>query len=233
MTSICRSIFAWLFQNALRASICLALIFLGCATTQGPQPLDWQCDSRADDAVTSGQWEAARSGHQALLLKDPQNCLALYHLGYIWGRLEARAREIDYYQQAISCGYVRDDQLYFNLGMALGDMNDPDGALAAFDRAVAIDPGNADNHFGQGIMAQAAGQEMLAESALQKAVSLAPQHWEARLLLVQIYLDRSSWAEARSQLEAVLTGKPNYPDALNLWQTMLSRQREAYDGNDE
>lgn len=211
----------------------LMLVFTGCATTGAPPALDWTCDAEADAAVEEGRWEEARSGHEALLLQDPGNCLAIYHLGYILGRLGMRAEEIDHYHQAISCGYRQDDQLYFNLGMALGDMDDMEGALAAFNKAVAINPRNAENYFGKGLMAWSTGQDAVAERAFLKAVALSPGHVDAHLMLARMYLDLSRWADARLQLETVLEGDPENPDALDLWETMEARQREAYDAVDK
>lgn len=211
----------------------MMLMFTGCATTGALPALEWKCDAEADAAVDEGRWEQARSGHEVLLLHDPGNCLAIYHLGYILGRLGMRAEEIDYYRQAVPCGYRQDDQLYFNLGMALGDMDDMEGALAAFDKAVAINPRNAENYFGKGLMAWFTGQADVAERAFLKAIALSPGHEEAHLMLARMYLDLSRWTDVRRQLEIVLEEDPENPDALDLWETMESRQREAYDGVDK
>jgi tetratricopeptide (TPR) repeat protein len=210
---------------------CLMALLMGCATLQGP-PQQQACDPQADAAVTDGQWETALSAHEALLAREPHNCLAMYHLGYIWGRMDERAKEIDLYRQAIACGYDGDAQLYFNLGMALGDTGELEGALGAFERAVAIDPRDAENYFGLGLMAQASGRDAQAEEALRKAIVLSPVHIEARLLLSRIYLDQSRWTEARGQLETVLRQEPGHPEAEDLWQIMIQRQRETYNSGD-
>lgn len=216
-------------RSFLAVAFLMMLMFTGCATTRTPPAREWTCDTAADAAVAEGRWEQARSSHEALLLQDPGNCLAIYHLGYILGRLGMRAEEIDRYRQAIACGYRQDDQLYFNLGMALGDMDDMEGALAAFDRAVAINPRNAENHFGKGLMAWSSGHDAMAERAFLKVVTLSPGHVDAHLMLARLYLDESRWPDARRQLEAVLEREPGNPEALELWETMAARQREAYD----
>jgi tetratricopeptide (TPR) repeat protein len=207
----------------------LVLLIFGCASIEQQRAPQWTCDPQADAAVSRQDWEAARLGHETFLEKEPNNCLAIYHLGYITGHLGARDREIELYRQALDCGLNSSDQLYFNLGMALGDMDDLDGALDAFKKAVDLAPDNPDNHFGQGLMAQAAGQASLAEDALKQTLDLAPDHSEARLLLAQLYLDQSRWDEARFHLQAVLEASPSHPEAMDLWRTMISRQREAYD----
>jgi tetratricopeptide (TPR) repeat protein len=210
--------------------VLLFLLLAGCAVPSNqPQPETWHGDPQADAAVKSGDWQRAREEHEALLAGQPNNCLAIYHLGYIWGRLGDRAKEIQLYQKAVACGYVKDDRLFFNLGMALGDTDQFARALVAFEQAVAIAPNNADNHFGLGMMARAVGKDKTAEKALRQAVALAPRHWDARLALAQLYLDQSRWAEGRAELEFILKEDPQNSEALALWQTMLSRQRRLFD----
>lgn len=214
----------------------LLLILTGCAVfTREAPPVVWHCDPQADAAVEKGEWQKARQAHEALLDSQPGNCLAMYHLGYIQGRLGDRAAEIQLYQDALACGYKNDDKLYFNLGMALGDSAQFVQARSAFEKAVAIAPDHADNYFGLGLMERAIGNDDAAEKALKKAIAIAPRHWEARVALAQLYLDRNRWAEGRSQLEFILSEEPRNPEALALWQTMLSRRRLLFNppGNDE
>lgn len=206
------------------------MILSGCAVSGKKTPGErWQCDPQADAAVESRDWDRAREAHEAVLAEQPDNCLALYHLGYIQGRLGDRPGEIQLYQDALACGYTNDDQLYFNLGMALGDTDQFARARAAFEKAVAIAPDSADNHFGLGLMERAIGNDEAAERALKKAVKLSPRHWEARIALAQLYLDRNRWAEGRAQLEFILSKDPGNSEALELWQTMMSRRRRMFD----
>jgi tetratricopeptide (TPR) repeat protein len=220
------------FFRRLRAwrALLFLLILSGCAAaTREAPPEVWRCDPQADAAVESGEWERARETHEAVLAEQPGNCLAMYHLGYIRGRLGDRAGEIQLYQDAMACGYTNDDQLYFNLGMALGDTDQFARARAAFEKAVAIAPDSADNHFGLGLMERAMGNDAAAEAALKKAIALAPRHWEARVALAQLYLDRNRWAEGRAQLEFILSAEPENQEALALWQTMLSRRQRLFE----
>jgi tetratricopeptide (TPR) repeat protein len=213
----------------LATALCIVWLLAGCAGIQARPEPRWGCSPEADAAVEKGDWEAAREAHETLLDQTPDNCLALYHLGYIWGRLGSRDEEIAHYHKAEACGYVHDGQLYFNLGMALADINDIDGAIAAFEQAVALDPRNADHYFGWGLVAQADGRDDLAERVLLEAVDLMPRHREARLVLARIYLDQSRWADARAQLEAVIGQDADNPEARDLWQTMEARRRESRD----
>ena len=171
----------------------MMLWFGGCSTMETKplpeRPKQWSCDKDADAAVNREEWDIAFSRHQALLESEPDNCLAIYHLGYIHGKLGDRRQETLLYEKAIDCGLDTDDRLYFNLGMAYGEMNQMDEALSAFESAVSVNNRNAENYFGLGVIATWAGQIQRAEAALVQAVDLDPRHWEAHMLLTRLYLD--------------------------------------------
>ncbi len=218
------------FKNAaLFILACLALLS-SCAKPiqESPPAAQWQCDPWADQAVQSGDWEKAQVLHELFLMNQPSNCLALYHLGYIRGKLGERQEEVDLYNQALDCGYDRDVQLYFNLGMAYADLGQTAQALSVFQRAAAIEPDNADIHFGTGLMAFETEQPVLAENELNRAISLDSRHWEARLTLARLYLDQSRWKLARSQLEQVQKGDPENPQTRELLQILEDRRSGQY-----
>ncbi len=189
----------------------------------------WSCDRAADQAVEMGQWQQGLTLHRDVLHTDPANCLAMYHLGYIWGRLGDPAQELAWYQKAIDCGYAQDDALFFNLGMAYADADQNDLAIAAFQRSIRINPHNAESHFGLGLTAQSMGDTAAAEKALLRAISLSPDHWEARLLLAKIYLDQGPIEAARPHLEMVLNHDPENEEAAELWLLYHDRRITSYD----
>lgn len=188
----------------------------------------WLCDTAIDAFVESGEWDNALAGHQQLLVKSPNNCLAMYHLGYIWGQLRDRLQEIHYYRKALSCGYDDDDQLYFNLGMALADTGDLEKASQAFRSALSINPRGADSYFGLGLIAQAAGNDRAAEEDWLESIAVDPHHREARLSLARYYLNESRWQEARHQIDSILGDDSNDEEARELLQELQSRQRLEY-----
>ena len=194
-----------------------------------PPARQWACDLQADQTVTKGQWQQAQMQHQAYLADHPGNCLTMYHLGYIWGRLGNHAEEIDLYHRAVQCGYDEDDQLFFNLGMVLAELGQNEDALTAMERAVALDPRNAENHFGLGLTAASAGRKDLALSALTRAVVVDPQHWDARLELARLELDQDRLEDARVQLEAVQKGDPDNEALKMLWHIYQDRTLTTFD----
>jgi tetratricopeptide (TPR) repeat protein len=211
----------------------LLIVLLGLwscvSTTPGSEGKRWLCNDQADKAVTDGDWEQALLRHQAFLVANPDNCLAIYHLGYIWGRLGDRDKEIEQLERAAACGYDKDDQLYFNLGMAYAEVDQKANAITAFERAITLNPQNADNHFGLGLTAFSAGHPDLARRALAKAVEVDPRHWDARIELARIDLDQGRLDQARIQLEAVQRGAPDHEALQDLWRIYHDRQITAFD----
>ena len=194
-----------------------------------PPARQWSCDPQADQTVTEGQWERALKQHRRYLSDHPDNCLAMYHLGYIWGRLGEHEKEIGMYHRAVQCGYDEDDQLFFNLGMALAELEQTESAMTAMERAVALDPRNAENHFGLGLAAASAGRLDMAVMAFTKAVAIDPRHWDARIELARIELEQGRLEEARVQLEAVEKGAPDNEALKTLWHLYQDRMTSTFD----
>lgn len=206
------------------------LLISGCtAVNKGPVQKQWSCDVEADAAVERQEWEFALARHQALLEASPQNCLAIYHLGYILGKIGQREEETVQYENAVQCGLNDDDRLYFNLGMAYGEMNQIEKALSAFEQAVRLNDRNAENYFGLGLIAQADGQSERAEAALIKTVDLDPRHWEARLILARIYLDRGHMEAAHRHLKHLTDNIPENAEVEELRQIYEERRITSFE----
>jgi tetratricopeptide (TPR) repeat protein len=218
------------FPGWIGVWIVYGLLTMACATRaplpEGEVPVP---SDPLEQAIANGDWETARLHYERILDANPKDCRAMYHLGYIWGQLDVRADEIHWYEQAVACGYTADDRLFFNLGMAYADRGDLERAATAFERAVAIQPDNADNYFGLGLMEQAMGRSKQAEGSWKQGVTKDPDHWESRLALARLYLDQSRWEEAREQLDAVDAGDPENPEAQDLRETLTSRQTLEYE----
>lgn len=221
-----------MYKTNLRTYVKVALLSLmvcGCATYQTQkETARWQCSQAADAAFAKGDWQTALGAHERLLASQPENCLARYHIGYIMGHLGDRRREIELYRQALDCGYQQDDQLFFNLGMALGDLDDFNAARDALRTAVSLDPDNPDNHFGLGLIEQACGRTEEARNAFERAVRLAPKDREARLALARLLLDLEQWDQAAVHINAVLSAEPANEDALDLRQSLENRRAMQY-----
>ncbi|MGB6486392.1 MAG: tetratricopeptide repeat protein [Steroidobacteraceae bacterium] len=120
-------------------------------------------DARAVDAYAS----AAEA--------DPRNAAAWIN----WGRLlhesgEARAAERVYRRALEHC--AAEPLLLFNLGVALEDLGDKDGALAAYHAAISEDPNFADCHYNLARLYESAGKTQHAIRHLGQYRRLVTRH---------------------------------------------------------
>jgi tetratricopeptide (TPR) repeat protein len=106
---------------------------------------------------------------------DPRNAAAWIN----WGRLlhergEARAAERVYRRALEHC--AAESLLLFNLGVALEDLGDKDGALAAYHAAISEDPNFADCHYNLARLYEAAGKTQHAIRHLGQYRRLVTRH---------------------------------------------------------
>ncbi|MFA5515328.1 MAG: XrtA/PEP-CTERM system TPR-repeat protein PrsT [Desulfuromonadales bacterium] len=87
-----------------------------------------------------------------------------------------------------------------------------DQAMAAFDKAIELDPQLLEAHYKKGLFSQSRGDLAAAEENILAAIALAPELPDLRLLLARNYLQREKFSQAISTLEEGLTGKQS--DAL-------------------
>ncbi len=118
--------------------------------------MNWVCNDRADRAIQRGDTERGIVLHEAFVAKYPENGLALYHLGYAYGRAGNQLKEAAYYEKAIALGF-ESDSVFFNLGMAYLDLDQRAKSIKAFHLATITDPVGADSHFGLAIAYQKKG----------------------------------------------------------------------------
>jgi tetratricopeptide (TPR) repeat protein len=197
---------------------CLAgqLLCAACSKTRfGEKPhLDttWVCDEEADDAMRGQDYEAGIHLHQRFLEKQPENGLALYHLGYAYGQTGDRLNEVSYYERAVALGFFG-GRIFFNMGMAYGELNQPERSIRAFKKALDIEPDSADNHFGLALAYQGNAEDRLAEEAFLKTISIDPAHPDARLYLAMLYADGGHLKKAAEQLRKLLEIHPSHRPA--------------------
>jgi len=197
---------------------CLAVLISGAGCSKGfleKRPTlekQWACDKEADEAMKQHDYGAAILLHQSFLRKEPANGLALYHLGYAYGRTGDHHKEVFYYEKAIDLGF-KEDHIFFNLGMAYGELNQIENSIGAFNKALDINPHSADNHFGLALAYQRSVADTLAEKEFLRAISIDPEHVDARLYLSMLYADTGELKKAGEQLRGILKIDPNHRGA--------------------
>ncbi len=177
------------------------------------------CDLEADDAMGRKEYETAILLHRRFLDKEPNNALALYHLGYSFGQIGDHVTEIFFYEQAVSHGFEAPD-IFFNLGMAYGELNEVDKSIDAFHRSLQVDPSDADSHYGLAMAYRQKSADKLAEKHFLKALESNPSHVDARLHLAVLYMDRHEDDKAVQQIHRLLEIDPTHEEACRLLQIM-------------
>lgn len=119
--------------------------------------------------------DAAIDAYASAAELDPRNAPAWIN----WGRLlhesgEARAAERVYRRALEHCG--ADSLLLFNLGVALEDLGDKDGAMAAYHAAISEDPNLADCHYNLARLYESAGKTQHAIRHLGQYRRLVTRH---------------------------------------------------------
>jgi protein O-GlcNAc transferase len=185
---------------------------LGCSRVSVKKPSEGvekrTCDLRADTAMRLEAYDTSVKLHQNFIEKEPENELALYHLGLSYGQTGNYQKEIFYYEKAIALGF-QEDQVFFNLGMALGEVNQLDKAIDAFKKGLVQNPVSADNHFGLGVTYQTLDRKQAAEQAFKKAIEIDQEDLDARFHLSEIYVDMGHFLKARFQLRQILEIDPS------------------------
>lgn len=173
------------------------------------------CDPQADKAMERNEYETSIRLHRRLLEKEPENQLALYHLGYAYGHTGDHQKEVFYYNQAIALG-LKEDSIFFNLGMAYGELDQLENAINAFNEGLELNPVSADNYFGLALTYQKNGRNQAAEMAFKQAVAIDPGYMDARFYLSLLYIDTGDFQEARRQLLKILEIDPSHMGAREL-----------------
>ena len=188
------------------------LVFAGCSKSlfvKSPNlEKTWICNEKADDAMQRQDYGAGILLHQRFLKNEPENALALYHLGYAYGQAGDHLKEVLYYENAIALGFGK-DRIFSNLGMAYGELNEWEKSIRAFKKAVDIDPDSADNHFGLAMAYQGSSADSLAEEEFLKALEIDPGHLDALLYLSMLYTDMGELQRARELLRKILEIDPS------------------------
>jgi tetratricopeptide (TPR) repeat protein len=166
-------------RPALIIILYLVTVTAGCRSIPRPEPIAtkerWVCPEFADLPLRLGLYEEAIKEHRRVVLEEPENALAHYHLGYAYGQVGTHTREVEEYKRAVDLGLARED-LFYNLGMAYGEVGDLDQAEEAFRQAVAMAPTDGENRRALGMVYY---EQLLFEEAVafcKQATLLEPEN---------------------------------------------------------
>ena len=112
------------------------------------------------------------------------------------------------------------------LGTAYALLGRDDDALAAFDRAVAIDPANAGSLFNAAVVLRRRGDLAGATARLRQATDADPRHVSSWVNLALVSADQGAFDAARDAAQRAVSLQPNRPDA---WMVLAIALRGAGD----
>lgn len=166
----------------------------------------------------AGRLREAEGLCRQALRQDPAQPQALTLLGVIARQAGRPEAAIELFRRAtqVAPGY---GDAYYNLGNALRDRNDRAqgdraGALAAYDRALALRPDQAGWHNNRAVVLLAEGDAPAAEAGFRRAVDIDPASAEARSNLGNALLKQGRLPEAIAAYRQALAINPDFPGAL-------------------
>lgn len=136
----------------------------------------------------AGQLDPAVELLRAYLARFPFDAAANHLLGGIFYRLGKLDAARDHLVRACSAPGAT-AEMFNNLGAALNDLGDQTGAIAAYERALTLDPSHAFALSNLAVVYRAQGEPQRAIAALRRALALNPGLTEAQLNLRNTYRD--------------------------------------------
>jgi tetratricopeptide (TPR) repeat protein len=120
------------------------------------------------------------------------------------GRLGERPRPEEYHGRFPAHGDVVDTAAHYNLGVALADKKDLEGAIACYRKAITADPKYAGAHNNLGVALEGKGKVDEAIASYRKAIALDPKSANAHGALGHVLQQQGRFAQARAATQRCL-----------------------------
>lgn len=173
-----------------------------------------------------GRLDEAVAAFRAALAINPALAPVLTNLGNALRAGGAADLAADALARAAQDGTADQAPAFNSLGVAQFDRGRIADALAAFRRAVTLDPSYVDAHVNHGHALRATGRLDDAVVAYAAAVALRPDYVEALNALAVVQTERGAYDSAVEALERALAIEPDYADAhANLGNIHLEHDR--------
>lgn len=158
----------------------------------------------------AGNLDAARSGYEDILRREPGQADALHLLGVLYDQQGDHAQAVDLIGQAIAI-VPGEASFHGNLGTALLAMKAFDKAEAAYRQAVNLERGYAEGHYNLANLLRRRGDADAARAAFEEALELQPDHLQARNnLAMLLWEDIGDRPAAARHFQHLLQVAPNW-----------------------
>ncbi|MEZ6242664.1 MAG: tetratricopeptide repeat protein [Phycisphaerales bacterium] len=164
----------------------------------------------------AGQHEQALAIVRRYLTKNPNDPDA----NQMGALLSAQLKQVDqglYFAQRAARSAPDRADVQTTLGKMLHFKGDTEGAVGAFERAIALDPTLADAYMSLGACLQHTGRLDEALAAAARAAELRPDHAETRVNLALLHLDRG---EADAAVDTLREATRLDPRSILAWDTL-------------
>ncbi|MGE0361111.1 MAG: tetratricopeptide repeat protein [Vicinamibacterales bacterium] len=186
------------------------------AAAEAPVPTDAELDAllvHSRDAFAAEQWEEALEPTRQLVRRFPGQHVYLARLAETYRRLGRPADEAATWELFLDRAPIPADACPA-IGHAYRKLGKFDKALAAFERCHEADPQNAELAFFVGLGHEWASRFDTAEDWYEKAIDLAPPHYDSEVGLARVQLHRNHLDQALGRARAVLRHVPTHVDAV-------------------
>ena len=172
---------------------------------------------RGEIKIREGHPDQAVTTLQEVLVRDPDNPVAHYHLGMAFMQVGDQARAETEFREALRLTEARGgrmpeaEQSLADLALRKGDWSALDQSAA---KIVAAQPENPNGYALQAIAAVNLKQRDRAEQSIQKAIQVAPQNPIGYIQLGAFRLLENRYADAEKAYQKALELSPGSTDAL-------------------
>lgn len=176
-----------------------------------------------------GRLQEAEARYTGVLVKEPGNAAARYHLGLVRlqrGNLEGGIAALKPLLKSVP----EHVEAHYNLGRAYSESGRHEQALSCFERAAALRPTLAEVQFYLGLTLAYMGRKEAALPPLQRAISLRPELAEAHHAHASVLNELGRYEPALRSFEKALALRPGFAEAHNGLGTALfglNRLQEA------
>jgi tetratricopeptide (TPR) repeat protein len=170
------------------------------------------CDPTADYYLGMENYPKAIALHETLIRQHPGKALAYYHLGFAYGVIGNRERELADYQKAVELG-LSDWELFLNLGRLYMETNRLDQASDAFRLAALLGPYHPETHYNLGLVYERLNAFQKAEQEILLSLQLEPDQADARNTLGVIYAEEGNFVLAHREWADLHQALPDYAPA--------------------
>jgi len=158
--------------------------------------------------------------------QTPRHVDLLYALGECYARLDRPREAVEAFDAGLKI--APEARLYFARALALEDLRELDAARGAFEKAVALDPAQAEALARLALLAVQRGDTAVARDLAGRSLAIDPRQACARIALAHAALEQKDMATAEQQVSALVQdaslGAVNRAYALSLAGDILDAQ---------